>query len=66
LARAGHWFLHSGIQEPFGGFARFYRSEIQKHMPVSTEISGYAASALVFLYRTTGEDKYLDAAPPIF
>jgi hypothetical protein len=62
LARAGHWFLHSGIQEPSGGFARFYRSEIQKNMPVSTEISGYAASALVFLYRTTREEKYLDAA----
>lgn len=31
-------------------------------MPVSTEISGYAASALVFLYRTTREEKYLDAA----
>jgi hypothetical protein len=62
LARAGHWFLHSGIQEPSGGFARFYRSEIQKNMPVSTEISGYAASALVFLYRTTHEEKYLDAA----
>ncbi len=62
MARAGHWFLHSGIQEPSGGFARFYRSEIQKNMPVSTEISGYAASALVFLYRTTHEEKYLDAA----
>jgi hypothetical protein len=62
LARAGHWFLHSGIQEPSGGFARFYRSEIQKNMPVSTEISGYAASALVFLYRTTHEEQYLDAA----
>jgi len=62
LTRAGHWFLHSGIQEPSGGFARFHRSEIQKNMPVSTEISGYAASALVFLYRATHEEKYLDAA----
>jgi len=62
LARAGHWFLQSGIQEPSGGFARFYRSEIHKNLPVSTEISGYAASALVFLYRTTGEREYLDAA----
>jgi hypothetical protein len=62
LARAGHWFLYSGIQEPCGGFARFYRSEIQKNLPVSTEISGYAAKALVFLYRTTKDSKYLDAA----
>lgn len=62
LARAGHWFLHSGIQEPSGGFARFYRSEIAKNLPVSTEISGYAADALVFLYRTTRDAAYLDAA----
>ncbi len=62
LARAGHWFLHSGIQEPSGGFARFYRSEVTKNLPVSTEISAYAAKALVFLYRTTKEAVYLDAA----
>ncbi len=62
LARAGHWFLHSGIQEPSGGFARFYRSEITKNLPVSTEISAYAAHGLVFLYRTTQDAVYLDAA----
>jgi hypothetical protein len=62
LARAARWFLHSGIQESSGGFARFYRSEIQKNMPVSTEISGYAAHALIFLYRTTKEEQYLAAA----
>jgi len=62
LARAGHWFLHSGIQEPSGGFARFYRSEIAKNLAVSTEISAYAAKALVFLFRTTGDEQYLDAA----
>jgi hypothetical protein len=62
LARAGHWFLNSGIQEPSGGFARFYRSDITKNLPVSTEISAYAAKALVFLYRTTKNAVYLDAA----
>ncbi len=62
LVRAGNWFLHSGIQEPSGGFSRFYRSEIRKNLPVSTEISAYAAKALVFLYRTTGQTEYLDAA----
>src|SRR5580704_9321919 len=62
LARAGHWFLHSGIQEPSGGFARFYRSEVTKNLPVSTEISAYAADALVFLHRTTKDAVYLDAA----
>jgi len=62
LARAGHWFLRSGIQEPSGGFSRFYRSEIAKNLPVSTEISAYAGMALIFLYRTTKNAEYLDAA----
>lgn len=62
LTGAGKWFLHSGIQEQTGGFARFYRSETRKNLPVSTEISGYAASALVFLFRATGEPQYLNAA----
>jgi hypothetical protein len=62
LARAGRWFLDSGIQEASGGFSRYYRSEIQKNLPVSTEISAYAAKALLFLYRATGERAYLDAA----
>ena len=62
LERAGQWFLRSGIQEPSGGFARFYRSEITKNLPVSTEISGYVAMALVFLYRTTKDADYLEAA----
>jgi hypothetical protein len=62
LARAGRWFLESGIQESSGGFSRYYRSEIQKNLPVSTEISAYAAKALLFLHRRTGERAYLDAA----
>ena len=62
LARAGQWFLSSGIQEPSGGYSRFYRSEIQQNLPVSTEISAYAAKGLLFLYQTTGEARYLDAA----
>src|SRR5271165_3508875 len=62
MARAGSWFLHSGIQEPSGGVARFYFAEFHKSNPVSTEITGYAASALVFLYETTGEERYLESA----
>lgn len=62
LAAAGHWLLHSGIQSPSGGFARFYDAQNQKYRPVSTEISGYAASALVWLFRVTGDEVYLDAA----
>jgi hypothetical protein len=62
LARAGRWFLESGIQEPSGGVARFYLSDIGKNKPVSTEITGYTASALVYLFEVTGEDTYLERA----
>jgi uncharacterized protein YyaL (SSP411 family) len=62
LARAGHWFLHSGIQERSGGVARFYLADQEKNKPVSTEITGYTASALVFLHEATGDEEYLDAA----
>lgn len=62
LSRAGRWFLDSGIREPSGGYSRYYRSEIQKNLPVSTEISAYVAKGLLFLFRTTGDSQYLDAA----
>ncbi len=62
LTRAGRWFLESGIQEPLGGVARFYRSEIAKNKPVSTEITGYTASALIYLFEVTGEEIYLERA----
>jgi hypothetical protein len=62
LARAGRWLLDSGIQEPSGGVARFYRSEIGRNKPVSAEITGYAASALVYLFQVTGDEVYLERA----
>ena len=62
LARAGRWFLDSGIQESNGGVARYYESDLRKNKPVSTEITGYTASTLVYLYLTTGEEIYLDRA----
>lgn len=62
LDRAGLWFLCSGIQEPGGGVARYYRSDLQKNQAVSTEITGYAASALVWLGAQTGDPPYLEAA----
>ena len=62
LAPAGRWLLDSGIQEPSGGFARFYDAETGKNRTVSTEISGYAASALVYLFRVTGDEAYLACA----
>ena len=62
LQTAGDWFLRSGIQDANGGVARYYRSDVGKNAAVSTEITGYAISALVFLHTRIGRDAYLDAA----
>jgi hypothetical protein len=62
LARAGEWFLHSGIQDLSGGVARYYRTDIERNVPVSTEITGYAVSAFVYLHRVSQDERYVDAA----
>jgi len=62
ISRAGAWLLTSGIQNPDGGVARYYRTDLGRHAPVSTEITGYAASTLAYLHRLTGDDRYLDRA----
>jgi hypothetical protein len=62
IHRAGNWFVHSGIQEPDGGAARFYRTDANRNHGVSTEITGYCASTLVYLHSLTGEEQYLDCA----
>jgi hypothetical protein len=54
--------LHSGIQESDGGVARFYRSDSATNAAVSTEITGYSASALAYLHSRTGKQEYLEAA----
>jgi hypothetical protein len=50
-SRAARWFAGSGIQEPSGGVARYYRTDLERNHPISTEITGYAVSALLFLDR---------------
>ncbi|MCL5743443.1 MAG: hypothetical protein M1541_05875 [Acidobacteria bacterium] len=62
LDLAGSWLLDSGIQEPSGGVARYYRSDVGVNCRVSTEITGYALSSFVFLQRLTSEPRYLEAA----
>jgi hypothetical protein len=62
LARAGRWLLDSGIQEKSGGVARFYQSDTRKNKPVSTEITGYFASTMVWLFELTRDEAYLDRA----
>jgi hypothetical protein len=61
LERAGRWFLESGIQEANGGVARYHRLG-EGNLPVSCEITGYAASFLAWLHGRTGEGRYRDAA----
>lgn len=62
LERAGQWFLESGIQEPSGGVARYFDAQKGKNKPVSTEITGYTLSTLIYLHKITGEQRYLDRA----
>jgi hypothetical protein len=62
LSRAGEWFLHSGIQQSNGGVARYYRTDLERNHPVSTEITGYAASTFVYLHAVTRDARYLDRA----
>ena len=62
LSRAGRWFLRSGIQEPGGGVARYYRADLERNHATSTEITGYAVSTLLFLHNLTHEEPYREAA----
>jgi hypothetical protein len=59
---AGCWFLRSGIQEPTGGVARYFLTESGRNLSVSSEITGYAVSTLVYLHSLTGQAAYLDSA----
>ena len=62
LSRAGEWFLRSGIQEPNGGVARYYRTDLQRNYTVSTEITAYTLSALVYLHALSEDERYLRRA----
>lgn len=62
LERGGAWFLNSGIQGNTGGLARYYQSDSRSYARVSTEITGYAVSAFIYLFRETGDRAYLLAA----
>jgi hypothetical protein len=62
IFRASKWFLRSGIQAPEGGVARYYRSDLERFAPVSTEITGYTISSLLYLHALTGENQYFQPA----
>lgn len=59
---AGEWLLKSGIQSANGGVARYYRSDLGRNEPISTEITGYVASGLVYLYEKTGIGAFAERA----
>ena len=44
--------------------ARYYLADAKENRAISTEITGYAISALVYLYSLTHDEQYLDAAAP--
>ena len=62
MSRAGEWFLRSSIQQPNGGVARYYHTDLERNHAVSTEITGYAASTFVYLRAVTKDARYLDRA----
>jgi hypothetical protein len=62
ISQAGEWFVRSGIQQANGGVARYYRTDQARNAPVSTEITGYTASALCRLHALTGEAVYRERA----
>ncbi len=62
LDLAGAWLLNSGIQRPAGGVSRYYLADVGQNRAISTEITGYAISALVFLHARTGNERYLEGA----
>jgi hypothetical protein len=62
LSAAGRWFLDSGIQEAGGGLARYYRCDLGTRALVSTEITGYAVSALLFFHQRLEQTEHLESA----
>jgi len=62
IERAGQWFVRSGIQEASGGVARYYRADLARNQALSTEITGYAVSAFVYLHSLSRDPAYLEAA----
>ena len=62
LDTAGRWFLESGIQQGNGGVSRYYRRDLCTHARISSEITGYAVSALIYLYQRLGQSEYLASA----
>jgi len=61
LEHGARWFLSSGIQETGGGVARYFLAEAGRNARISTEITGYAASALLELHGRGGGERLREA-----
>ena len=57
FAQAGNWWIRSGIQEPRGGVARYYRTDLEQNAAVSTEITGYTVGTLLYLSGLTRQEE---------
>ncbi|MGC2658488.1 MAG: hypothetical protein WA324_11075 [Bryobacteraceae bacterium] len=62
VGAAERWFLDSGIQSASGGVARYYRQDTRETAPISSEISGYFATALFMLHDLSGSNESFEAA----
>jgi len=62
LLSGAKWFLQSGIQEESGGVARYYGMKEARNARISTEITGYAVSTFLMLYKLTGDEAHREAA----
>jgi hypothetical protein len=62
VSRAGEWLLRSGVQSPDGGVARYYRLDRACYHAISTEITGYSTSTLVFLHTLAADPLFLGRA----
>jgi len=59
---SGEWFISSGIQQENGGVARYYFSDRRHNAPISSEITGYYAGALVALHKQHPQNGYFETA----
>ncbi len=62
LVQGAQWALHSGIQEPNGGVARYHQTDRNCNARVSTEITGYFISSMLDIHQRLGGQPLLDAA----
>lgn len=60
-----NWLLHSGIQNPEGSFNAWFDLEKNAHSYIYTEISGYALTLLLYLYKEMGDNIYFQRAQKV-